>query len=291
MPLRACARSRLRARLAHTRLVRVCVHVCERTSAASPPTVPCAQTSRHKDGVNTSTTASVQRGRMYVQALLHELGKGSIETWTSELADMTDLELRTALGALLRQFGEKVQRGERWTNLPTDAMGGSVRDMAQEAPKVIAMALTRLLNNAWRTTMGRNAGRLVPVGYFQTYSFFKDAERLLKQRGAEQSVALGNEAKQRREQELFDHEQLLLFESLLSCSVAEHQRERGEHSRHPTDNLNLLLIVALQFALGKRCMNVRAHVSIRRPSPPLPSSTRFSLVRCSWTTSNGGTWR
>ena len=92
--------------------------------------------------------------------------------------------------------------------------------MREEVRKVISMALIRLLNDAWRNTTNVNVGRLVPVGYIQTYSFLKDAERLLRQKGAEESVASGNEAKQRREQELFDHEQLLLFDSILSCSVA-----------------------------------------------------------------------
>ena len=214
------------------------------------------QTSRHKDGVNSSTATTVQRGRMYVQALLHELGKGDIEEWGRGLGELNDGDLRMTLSALLKHLHQKVQRGEKWTNLPADAVGGSVREMRGEVPKVISMALIRLLNDAWRSTTTCNVGRMVPVGYFKTYSFMTDTEQLLKQKGAELSVASGNEAKQRREQELFDHEQLLLFESILSCSVAEYQREKGEHPRHPTDNLNLGMIVALQFALGKRCMNV-----------------------------------
>ena len=189
---------------------------------------------------------------MYVQALLSEMDEGDLDEWVKRVAAMDDTGFQKALAALLNHLLGKVQRGEKWSNLPADAVGGSVREMAQEIPKVVSMALKRAVDDARRDT----TGRLVPVGYFQTYSSFKDAERLLKQKGAEQSVAAGNEAKQRREQELFDHEQIALFESILSCSVAEHQRLRGEHPRHPTDTLTLGVIVALQFALGKRCMNV-----------------------------------
>jgi hypothetical protein len=159
---------------------------------------------------------------MYVQALLTELGEGDLDEWVKRIAAMDDTGFQKALASLLNHLLGKVRRGEKWTNLPPDAVGGSEREMAQEIPKVLAMALKRAVDDARRDT----TGRLIPVGYFQTYSSFKDAERLLKQKGAEQSVAAGNEAKQRREQELFDHEQLALFESILSCSVAEHQRLR-----------------------------------------------------------------
>jgi hypothetical protein len=199
---------------------------------------------------------------MYVQALLHECGKGEIDDWAHSLGELNDGDLRTSIADLLRHLLHKVKEGDQWTNLPADAVGGCVREMREEVPKVVSMALMRILNDAWRQTTSCNAGRLVPVGYFQTFSFFKDVDRLLKQKGAERSVATGTEAKQRREHELFDHEQLLLFESILSCSVAEHQRERKESTRHPTDNLNLGMIVALQFALGKRCMNVSSLSSV-----------------------------
>ena len=94
---------------------------------------------------------------------------------------------------------------------------------------------------------------------------------MLKAKGASHAVANGTEARQRREKELFDHEQLELMESILSCSVAEHQRAAGTAPRKALDTLTLGVIVTLHFALGQRCMNVRVH----RPQP-----TRVVLFPC-----------
>lgn len=204
---------------------------------------------------------------MYIQALLSEMGEGDLSEWTKRIAALDDSGLRDAVLNLFNQLFRKVQRGEKWTNLPADAVGGSEREIAQEVPKVVAMGLKKAIDEAWRDT----TGRLVPVGYCQTFSSFKDAELLLKQKGASQAVASGNEARQRRDQELLDHEQLALFESILSCSVAEHQRLGGERERHPTDTLTLGVIVSLQFALGKRCMNVgwpSSNVPLSHIAPP-----------------------
>ena len=118
---------------------------------------------------------------MYVQALLHECGKGEIDDWAHSLGELNDGDLRTSIADLLRHLLHKVKEGDQWTNLPADAVGGCVREMREEVPKVVSMALMRILNDAWRQTTSCNAGRLVPVGYFQTFSFFKDVDRLLKQ--------------------------------------------------------------------------------------------------------------
>ena len=51
------------------------------------------------------------------------------------------------------------------------------------------------------------SGRILPVGYFQTFDAFKRCVLILKKKGADKAVACGKEATQRRERELFDHEQ------------------------------------------------------------------------------------
>ena len=221
---------------------------------------PCSQvrSDATATGDNASTADHTARGRVYAQALLNELGLGEYKPWlTKSVTDGdSDQGLQDAVNTLFRQLHRKVSNGERWTNLPEGSVGGSDRDIAGNVPKVIGMALRADVASAWHDTIGR----LVPVGYLQTFSLFKESEKLLKKHGAEQAVAAGTEAKQRRDRELFDHEQLALFESILSCSVAEKQRLDGVKDaarRHPTDTLTLGVIVALHFPLGQRCLNVR----------------------------------
>eukprot|EP00966_Prymnesium_polylepis_P030016 697641-Prymnesium_polylepis.1 len=209
-------------------------------------------------GDNASTADHTARGRLYAQALLNELGLGEYKPWlTKSVTDCdSDQGLQDVVNTLFRQLHRKVSNGERWTNLPAGSVGGSERDIPKNATKVIGMALKADVDAALRDT----TGRLVPVGYLQTFSWFKDTEKLLKKHGADQAVAAGTEAKQPRDKELWDHEQLALFESILSCSVAEKQRLDGVKDaarRHPTDTLTLGVIVALHFPLGQRCLNVR----------------------------------
>ena len=57
-----------------------------------------------------------------------------------------------------------------------------------------------------------------------------------------------------------DHEISALFENILSNACAEDQKRRAVPSRKPIDTLTLGVIVALQRALGQRCLNVSSAV-------------------------------
>jgi hypothetical protein len=155
--------------------------------------------------VNKESAPEIERGRMYTQALLNELSLGDLDTWVKQIAHAADSDAALADGTtqLFGQLLTKVTADGKWTNLPASAIGGSLRDIAANVPKIISMALRDALNAARRETTGRK----VPVGYFQTFGSFSECEKQLKKKGADQAVASGTEAKQRRERELFDHEQ------------------------------------------------------------------------------------
>lgn len=103
-----------------------------------------------------------------------------------------------------------------------------------------------------------HTGKMLPRGYFQEFSLVKEADRLLKMEKAKAQVDGGNEAVQKRDNVLYDHEQILLFESVLSNAYSNEQRKRGgvKKPRHPVDTLTLGVILSFYFALGQRGMNV-----------------------------------
>ena len=220
---------------------------------------------------NKETADAVKRGRMYAQALLDELELGGFDEWIKDVADSSDeVAMRAKINPVFVRLHKKARDSESWTNLPFDAVGGPIRRIAQTAPKLIGMAIHRAVDTARRDTTGERLN----AGFIQTFGPFKDAESVLKKAYAEQAVASGVEAKQRREKELFDHEVIALYESILSNAVAEDQRRRDVKAtacRHPTDTLTLGTIVALHRSLGQRCLNV----SSRPPTNLTPASTRL----------------
>lgn len=142
--------------------------------------------------VASGTVGEITRGRMYAQALIHEMHPGmDIQEWVAQAAE-SDERLGEAVATLFGHLHKKVVNGEQWTNLPADAVGGSVRAIAQNVPKIISMALKADIDTTRHSV-------LLPIGYFARYKSFKDAEAMLKKKCAEAAVAAGDEAKQRRD--------------------------------------------------------------------------------------------
>ena len=276
---RRCTLFRTRSARAHAQraLHRARLYVC---TPRSPMLDACAQQVRtflEQDGrvVNPATATDVKTGRTYTQALLDELELGPFDAWIEKISALaTDSEMRTALNPIFVHLHTKVQAGEQWTNLPSSAPGGSCRDIAAKAPKVIGMAIRRAIDAARHTATGEQ----LKDGFFHdSFSSFRGATELLAKRLAEKQAAHGKEASGRRDKELYDHELMTLFESILSNAVAKDQAQRGVTQRHPTDTLILGVVVALLRALGQRCLNVRfprrRPLSSPRPGRPPPSST------------------
>ena len=121
-------------------------------------------TSRHdSNGENRETAHEIARGRVYIQALLHELGADEYPEWMSKVAACACAAARDDLIRLLfGQLYKKVAGGERWTNLPEKAVGGSERDIAANVPKIISMALKKDIDFALRDTE-----RVLEAGFFQ----------------------------------------------------------------------------------------------------------------------------
>lgn len=92
---------------------------------------------------------------MYVEALLHELKLGDFDDWISTVAaggveGSADLSAvgQDAIRVVLNQLLAKVSANEKWTNLPS----GSERDIAQNVPKIISLALRDAINAARQGT-------------------------------------------------------------------------------------------------------------------------------------------
>jgi len=215
---------------------------------------------RHRaDGTSESHAQKQGTGRMYIQCLLTEMGLGAVDAWIQTATAQGDAVLERAIGDALRHLVAKIKADGRWT-LPEGRYGSEEekkigRPIAQTHPKEITMALRAAINAARQAGSG-DSSLLVPKGYFQRFAPYKEAETLLSKRTADKVAAAGMEAKQRREVTLLDVEQIELFESILSCSVAEHQRLDGVPCRPVIDTLTLGVITALYFALGQRGLNL-----------------------------------
>ena len=116
--------------------------------------------------------------------------------------------------------------------------------MRQTHPKELTMALREAINKA------RGAGLKLDRGHFQRYAAFGELETLLQKKAAEASADVGNEAKQRREISLYDHEQIELHVSILTEAYAAQQECSAHSKRKPIDTLTLGVITSLYFALG-----------------------------------------
>lgn len=217
---------------------------------------PCLQPRTFdSDGKNQATVDHVKRGQMHAQCLLDELGLGSFDEWISRIAGLSTGEpLRLAINPVLVRLVEKVD-GDGTFALPDGSQGdGTIR---RDRPKFIFMAIQRAIDAARKPTTGEG----LPWGYSSTFTTLADATRKLEKRDADAAREAGNEHRQRRDRELFDDEQLRLFESILGNKVAEDQRSRGETPRHPFDTLTLGVTVALYFAMGQRGLNMRVIAS------------------------------
>ena len=238
----------------------------------------------NSEGANRDTVDEAKRGRKYFQALLNELELGDLKDWIAPLCcDLQCATTKAKFKVVFEHLLKKVKDGERWTNLPATSHGGSTRDIATGAPKIIAAALRREVETS--------TGVSPPEGYFTNFTAFKVAEATLKQKSSASACAMGTEAQQNRQRIMFDHEQAALFESILRNSVAEKQRRSGGKGRPPMDTLTLGVILNLLFDLGNRGINVRAtshrlaprglprHVSGCRTRAPRASSP-WRTCRC-----------
>ena len=141
-----------------------------------------------------------------------------------------------------------VKAGERWRIPGSD----KERPIVQTHPKELTFALREAINQA----RGAQKKALLEKGHFQKYPRFKELEKLLGKKSADAVANAGNEANQRREKGLYDHEQIRLFESILRCSVANAQESPAHGKRKPIDTLTLGVITSLYFALGQRGLNL-----------------------------------
>ena len=196
---------------------------------------------------------------MYWQALLDEVntaeGVDSVtyDDWVKVTANAGKDAMITAVGKLCTQLLKKVESKEQWTNLPATAQGGSVRDMKHSVCHIMSMTLRLDLNAAAK------GGWKALEGSVYDNDAFSRAETILKTRFAAEKAACGTEARQRSDNELFDHEQIALIESILGGLVAGQQRARGVSDRavrKPIDTLSLGVVNLLHFALGQRGVNL-----------------------------------
>ena len=144
-----------------------------------------------------------------------------------------------------------VKTGERM-NLPESRYGDKDRPILQTHPKELTFALREAINVA----RGAQQKALLEKGHFQKYPRFKELVELLDKKSADAKADAGDEAKQRRELVLYDHEQVDLFESILRCSVAAEQECNAHGKRKPIDTLTLGVITSVYFALGARGLNL-----------------------------------
>ena len=197
---------------------------------------------------------------MYWQALLDEVhvadGVATIAygDWVQEIANEGKDVMIAAIGKLCTQLLKKVEGSEQWTNLPSTAPGGSVRDIKHSVCHIMSMTLRRDLNAA-----AAGGWKALESSVYDNDAFSK-AETILKARYGAEKVACGSEARQRSDNELFDFEQIDLIKSILGGKVAQQQRARGvpdRAARKAIDTLSLGVVNQLHFALGQRGVNVR----------------------------------
>ena len=137
-----------------------------------------------------------------------------------------------------------VQTGAQWRLVATRSGTNDLqRKIAISHPKELCFALRESINHV--------GGMKVERGHFQRYAPLSMAEGLLNKQAADAKKAEGEEAKQRREITLYDHEQIDLFESFLRCSVASSGTKRAA-----IETLTLSVITSLYFALGARGLNI-----------------------------------
>ena len=217
-----------------------------------------------ENGTGTSHAEQQNTGRLYVECVLAELELGDYDSWVKRSTHAGEVALQRAVGDVFRHVLTKAQKGERWRipearcqNADEKANGRIIRD---RHPKEMGFALRQAVNSVRQASdfpkdMSTNT---VPIGWFGNLAggVYKTAESQLKKLTSDRESATGSEADQRREHKLYDDEQCELFESILSCAVAEQQR-RDEPLRKPRermDTLTLGMIVSMQWEIG------RAHV-------------------------------
>lgn len=120
--------------------------------------------------------------------------------------------------------------------------GGAERPVVESHLKEIEFKLRESLNRE-RHALGQLK---LEKAYFRRYEAYDDVKGALSKKAAAGKAAVGDEAKQRRDITLYEHEHIALYLSLLRRSVP----------RHAIDTMTLGVIISVHYALGKRNLNV-----------------------------------
>lgn len=201
------------------------------------------------------------QGSELLQSLLTEMGRGDCSQWIADVVrEGLKGEMYPAIGELWDTLLRKVEKNETITLVrPARTGGGTVtieRLIVQTHPKVIIFALKKLMNEAMSF--------MLPKGHFQRYASLTRINSVLGQRTKERRQSSGDEASQRRDMSLYDHEQVELYASILRCDI---------ESRHDLDALTLLTITAVYMSIGKRGMSIDAirhgNISVTRWNTPV----------------------
>ena len=68
------------------------------------PRLSQVQSRFNDDGTNKSTECSTETGRLYLQALLNEMGLGEMKPWVKQLSEAGDDGMRQQLNALFNHL-------------------------------------------------------------------------------------------------------------------------------------------------------------------------------------------
>lgn len=151
-----------------------------------------------------------------------------------------------AVQAAAAHYLRTVKDSEPITNLPAHSRIGSTRLKSH----------VRRIVEAIKAGLEVHYNRSIPNGYLW-FNSFKAARNILEGR---ERASSGKDARMRRDNNLFDDEQISLFESMLGNKVALHQelvdRLKVDERDKPFDTLMLALVNILYYALGKRGVDV-----------------------------------
>jgi len=214
--------------------------------------------------VSGSTVDQQKTGRWYIQCVLDELKLGDIDEWIETAVHAGGVTLERAIGDVFRHMLGKVQRKERWT-LPQEYCRSDDERLQGRAigvnhPKEMVFAFRALINTIRQRPVSEGDAHhgmstsLVERGWFGNLcgGIYGSVTSQLESFAKSEQSARGTEADQRREAKLYAEDWVELFESILSCAVAEEQRRKGDPERDRLDTLTLGVIVAMQYAIGKR---------------------------------------
>lgn len=207
---------------------------------------PQIMSMRHDaNGNNKDTIAEMDRARKYIRVILNELGEKEYYAWIARISNTIDVnDMWEEIGKFARRLLEKVERQEPMSIVDPETKKEEKRELRQSHPHIISMALKKDINDAH--TGARS--RINQKESIYNLNAFKQAENILTSRASNDKIEMGKDVRERRDNELYDHQQINLFESIMARRIEKISL---------IDTLTLALTNTLHFALGQRGVNVR----------------------------------